>query len=75
MTVDIYFLLRYAYVVKGPLDSASLERMADATAKRDVADGEVVAAQDAVATEVNTRCWCGCICVCVPINNKQSFWQ
>lgn len=39
-------------VAKGPLDAATLEHMADGTSERDVPAGEVVAAQDALATEV-----------------------
>eukprot|EP00752_Nemacystus_decipiens_P012745 g11286.t1 len=35
----------------GPLDVATLEHMADGTSERDVPAGEVVAAQDALATE------------------------
>lgn len=39
-------------MAKGPLDAATLEHMADGTSERAVPAGEVVAAQDALATEV-----------------------
>lgn len=39
-------------VLTGPLDSKTLDNMADATSQRHVGEGEVVAAQDAVAIEV-----------------------
>lgn len=40
---------------EGPLDAAALEHMADGTSERAVPAGEVVAAQDALATEVRTK--------------------